>query len=97
MTDYFLRFINAATADAALSIPLPGYTPTSEAGAGWAVEHIGTIYEPATMGADGNAVQGAARPGYHVNVRVVDSLASACDATFAAFAVTPANPVRVWA
>lgn len=62
----------------------------------YAIDVIGVVYEPTgntVTGSDGDSwPEMAAIPGWHVNVRILDS--TPLPATFEAFEVFPANPTR---
>lgn len=63
------------------------YTPD------WAIDVVGTIYDPGTYDADGKELTPpVAHEGYHVNVKWSDAL----PATFSTRSVAPATPRRVF-
>lgn len=90
MTDLYLKFPDAATAQAAL---YDGETPLFRN-----IDVIGVISKPTgdtLVASDGTSYSAVAPiPGWHVNVRLVDGK----DGTaLEQYAVTPTTPCRIWA
>lgn len=93
MKDYFLRFANKTESDSILYIVEQDEEETVVTPRFANIDVVGTIHRPTgALDADGNPVI-APLDGWHVNVRVVDG---EDDAALLPYAVTPANPQRVW-
>jgi hypothetical protein len=98
--DMFLKFTDEAAATAVLYTQEPtawdeeGNVTATEPRQAYAnISTIGVIYKPTgETDAEGNPVM-AALDGWHVNVRVVEGEDAAA---LEAFALTPAQPRRVW-
>lgn len=91
MTDLYLRF-----ADESESLPLLFTADDPPTKVYTLTDIIGTIYRATgDVDAEGNPVE-APLPGWHVNVRLLDSEDGAPLAPFTINPL-PVNPVRVWA